>query len=152
MVSSRATALTVAADRRAVGMGGRIGVTPSPEEVHGRDGAPTRWQDVGGGRSPRPHRNTRTLGPIYRRELDGLGRTETTGPGFRFAFDRQGALLRAERVHYKNDIERQQTHLSTLAKSGIAIENLEVVLRSDREPPGVSDARGSAVGVGGLGR
>lgn len=43
------------------------------------------------------------------------------------AFERQGALLRAERVHYQDEIERQQAHLATLAQSATAIDNLEVL-------------------------
>ena len=43
------------------------------------------------------------------------------------AFERQGALLRAERVQYQDEIERQQAHLATLAQSATAIKNLEVL-------------------------
>lgn len=56
---------------------------------------------------------------------------------------------RAEGVHYQDDVERQQAHIATLAKSATAIENLEVLRGRIRKPSGVSDARGSAVGVGG---
>ncbi len=70
-------------------------------------------------------------------------------PGFRCCFDRQGALPPAQRVHYQDDVERQQAHIATLAQSATAFENLEVLRGRIRKPSGVSDARGSVGGVGG---
>jgi DNA invertase Pin-like site-specific DNA recombinase len=40
------------------------------------------------------------------------------------AFHRQSALLRAEKVHYQDEIDRQQTALATLEKRAQAIETL----------------------------
>ena len=64
-------------------------------------------------------------------KLRNVDRMETELVGLRLqgtvsdvAFERQGALLRAERSYYRDDIERQQATLATLRQSTEALDTV----------------------------
>ena len=68
------------------------------------------------------------------RQLRDVARRETELVGLRLrgtvsdeALDRNAALLRAERVHYQEEIDRQQAALSTMEQSEAAVASLEAL-------------------------
>lgn len=70
----------------------------------------------------------------HERQLRDVARRETELVGLRLrgtvsdeALDRNAALLRAERIHYQEEIERQQAALSTMVQSEAAVASLEAL-------------------------